>query len=280
MFIRFGRGSFLLLLIVAVMSVCWAGSCDVAEVQKTPAADQNESVTEVGGKCPDKLSVDEIIEKLTKSNKSLKSYQARIVYTFTNFPELVNSVTVRKGNLYYLKGKKRSDLLIDFVTMKQDKGDEEKHIEKYLFDGVYLKIFDFQNKTINTYQKTEKDKPQDAFDLIGTEFPMIGFTKTDSLQREFDISLVEDPNTPKNVISLLLKAKKGSIYEDEYKTIRFWIDKKTFLPARVVATAASTEEDIYDIELLEISANKKLPKGIFKVETGDDFSENMHPLKK
>lgn len=280
MFIRFGRVSFLLLLIVAVMSVCWAGSCDVADVQKTPAADQDESVTEVGDKCPDKLSVDEIIEKLRLSNKKLKSYSAKIEYLLVADPVMINSKTLRKGNIYYRKDKKRSDLLISFNTIKENDAPAEKDLEIFLFDGVYLRIFDFQNKTINTYQKTEKDKPQDAFDLIGTEFPMIGFTKTDSLQREFHISLVEDPNTPKNVISLLLKVKKGSIYEDEYKTIRFWIDKKTFLPARVVATAASTEGDIYDIKLLDISANKKLPKGIFKVETGDDFSENMHPLKK
>lgn len=279
--------------LIALIAICPASSCQVAN----PQGCKNEPVKK--GSCKDdpnsqtaekptdrpveapsaELTVDKIIEKLRLSNKELNFYNAKIEYLFLQDPDLINSQTLRKGSIYYRKRQKGSDLLIDFNSIKQDDAPAEKHLEIYLFDGVYLRIFDYQNKTINTYQKAEKDDPKDAFDLIGTEFPMIGFTQTDSLRRQFHISLIDAPKTvPKDVIALLLRVKKGSIYEEQYKTIRFWIDKRTFLPARLVAT--STEGDIYDIRLLDIFVNKKLPKGIFKVETGDDFSENMHPLKR
>ena len=299
---RYERISFLLFLIVAMISICWASSCEVSNaqnaenisrknepIQKTPTAQTplkpsqspNKPITDIAGaeeKPLKDLTVDEILDRLTKSNKSLKSYQAGMTYTFIQDPDLINSTTIRKGNIYYLKAKKRSDLLIDFVTIKQDDADQEKHIEKYFFDGVYLKIFDFQNKTVNTYQKAEKDKPQNAFDLVGTEFPMVGFTKPELLKSQFNIALAKrTKTTPPGVIAIKLDVKRGSIYEKEYKTIDFWIDKNTFLPARLVTT--STGGDIYDITLINANINKKLPKGIFKLETPKDFSENIHPLK-
>ncbi|MBW8034636.1 MAG: hypothetical protein FVQ79_02970 [Planctomycetes bacterium] len=296
---QYERISFLVFLLIAIISISWAGSCQVSdsssaennspqcestrktEIAKNPSKPPqtpDKPITE-DKKNLENLTLDEILDKLTASNKSLKSYQARMKYTFIQDPEVIDSNTIRKGNIYYQKGKKRSDLLIDFTTIKQDDAPEEKHNEKYLFDGVYLKIIDFQNKTVNTYQKAEKNNPKDVFEVIGASFPMVGFTRPEFLKREFNISLAErTKTTPTHVIPIKLDVKKGSIYEKEYKTIDFWINKAIFLPARLLTT--STEGDIYDIILTDAKINKKLPKGIFKVETLKDFSETITPLEK
>jgi len=302
---QYERISFLVLLLIAMISICSAGSCQVsdssaaennsaqcestrktetAQTPSKPPLSPNRPITD-DKKSMDNLTLDEILDKLTASNKSLKSYQAAITYTFIFDPCLVNTVTVRKGNIYYRKGKKKSDLLFEFTTIKQDDGTEEKHLMKYIFDGVYLKIIDYQNKTVNTYQKTEKDNPRDAFELIASEFPMVGFTNPQLLKREFNISLAErTKNIPTGVIPIKLDVKAGSIYEKEYETIDFWVNKATFLPARLITMSVpepgDDKGDIKDIILTNARINKKLPKGIFKLETPKDFSENITPLEK
>jgi len=304
--IRYERISFILFILVATISICWASSCCPSDASATenncerPDANHKPPIAQNPSKPPqnpikppkganekslEELTLDEILDKLTASNKSLKTYRAKISYTFIQDPELINSITIRKGNIYYKKSKNRSDLLIDFTTIKQDDADEEKHNEKYLFDGVYLKIIDYQNKTINSYQKAPKNNPKDAFEVITSEFPMVGFTNPELLKREFNISLVEKTKTiPANVIPIRLDVKKGSIYEEDYKTIDFWVDKATFLPTRLLTMSVpepgSKKGDIYDIILTKASINKKLPKGIFKVETPKDFSETITPLEK
>lgn len=288
---RHGKISFLLLIFTATFSLCKASSCCPSQASET---DNKCEIAKSNPKAPiaqnpskplKDLTLDQILDKLTASNKSLKSYQAKMTYTFVQDPELINSVTIRKGNIYYQKGKNRSDLLIDFTTIKQDDAPQEKHLEKYLFDGVYLKIIDYQNKTINTYQKAPKNKPKDAFQVITSEFPMVGFTNPQLLKREFDISLTErTKDIPADVLLIKLLVKKGSIYEKDYKTIDFWVDTDTFLPVRLLTMAipepGDDKGDIYDIVLTDAKINKKLPKAIFKFETPKDFSETITPLEK
>jgi len=78
-------------------------------------------------------------------------------------------------------------------------------------------------------------------------------------------------------VQLHLEVKKGSKYEDKYKTVEFWVAKKAKLPVRVVANSA--EGDIYDIKFIEPKANKKIKMAVFKLETPADFSNNVIPLK-
>lgn len=289
--------SLLVLILITTISICQASSCCPSEAAKAESKCEKPKspIAQNPSKPPlecDKTQknekekpLDEILDKLTASNKSLRTYRARILYTFVQDPELINSVTVRTGNIYYKKGKNRSDLLIAFNTLKQDDGPKEKHLVKYLFDGVFLRIIDYQNKTINTYQKARKNSPKDAFQVIASEFPMVGFTQPELLKREFDISLLEKTKAiPANVIPIKLVVKKGSIYEEDYKSIDFWVDKATFLPARLLTMAVpepgDDKGDMYEIILTDSKINKKLPKAIFKLETPKDFSETITPMEK
>jgi len=119
----------------------------------------------------------------------------------------------------------------------------------------------------------------EVFEFISHHFPMVGFTKTDHLRKQFEITLVpEKQDKSENLFRLHLKVRKDSIYKHDYREIDFWVDKKAFLPQKMVAV--STESDIYDINLLEHQVNKNFKKGRFKVDTPKHFGINRKPLEK
>ncbi len=254
-------------LIVSV-SFCQASTCCKA---KPPEKDK-----QAKEKAP--ATIDGILVMLNKQNSKLSTYQAKIDYSYTELPDVVDSTVIRTGNIFYKKEKATSKLIIRFDTFKQDDEKKEKRKEVYFFDGVWLRVVDHKNKTINSYQKVRENKPVDAFELISRDFPMLGFNNKEDLRKHFDISMSsQDPKSGQSQIRLSLKVKKGSKYAKSYTSVDFRIDKKTFLPARIITT--STDGDIYDIKLLLSKVNENLKNSVFKLETLNDFSENKHPIK-
>jgi len=218
-------------------------------------------------------SVDGILRNLSQSTAELKSYQCRIEYKFIQ--PLLESETLRKGVLYYQRCDGKSALRINFQTLKQDDEEEQKYIEQYIFDGVWLTHIDYQIEQVKRYQQAEANEPVDAFDLVSQNFPIIGFSKIEDLKKQFEIKLVKQK---KGKAQLHLKVKADSIYKDDYTSIDFWIDKELGLPAKIVAT--STEEDIYEIGLLKPKVNEGIDKKVFEVKIPKGFGEEIIPLKK
>jgi len=292
-----------LCLLLGVSGICPAGGCSRnsigAEPEKKTIAD----------------SVDTILERLKEKTAELKSYQCGIEYRFSQ--PILESETLRKGILYYQRTGGRSALRINFQTLKQDDGDEEEYIEQYIFDGVWLTHIDYQIRQVRRYQQAEPNKPAEAFDLVRENFPLIGFNRTEDLRKEFEISLVDSALRQDSVqasspqveqkpsvipaqagiqdfVQLHLKVKPDStlrqdsvqasspqadsIYKDDYTAIDFWIDKKLYLPVKIVAT--STEEDIYEIRLLDAKVNEKINANVFEVKIPKGFGEEIIPLKK
>jgi outer membrane lipoprotein-sorting protein len=223
--------------------------------------------------------IDDILTRLRAQTTQLKSYQAEIQYLFIQDPELLDSQTLRKGMLYYKKDESGSKLRVSFNTLKQDDGAEEKYIEHFIFDGIWLTKIDYQLEKVDFYQQAPEDKPIDVFEFISHRFPLLGFTNTPLLRNQFHITLVPPKEAKSgNFKSLRLTPKKGSIYKDDYAHIEFSLDTATFLPAKIAAE--STEGDIFDIQLLESRVNKKIENAVFKLETPKHFSQNIAPLKK
>ncbi len=221
-------------------------------------------------------SVDGILRNLSQSTAELKSYQCRIEYKFSQ--PLLESETLRKGVLYYQRCDGKSALRINFQTLKQDDEEEQKYIEQYIFDGVWLTHIDYQIEQVKRYQQAEANEPVDAFDLVSQNFPIIGFSKVEDFKKEFDIGLVEQQGGGvKDFVHLHLKVKADSIYKDDYTSIDFWIDKELGLPAKIVAT--STEEDIYEIKLLGAKVNEGIDKKVFEVKIPKGFGVEIIPLK-
>jgi outer membrane lipoprotein-sorting protein len=224
------------------------------------------------------LSLDEILAKLRQRTSGMRSYQADIHYLFIQDPELLDSRTLRKGIIYYQRGDGRSRLRVNFNTIQQDDAPQRERIEQFSFDGVWLTKIDHELKTVDLYQQAEENNPQDVFEYISHNFPIVGFSSTETLRGQFDIGITDQPTDPNKPIRLHLKVKPDSVYKDDYRDIDFSIDSRTWLPLRVVAR--STEGDIYDIQFVKAAVNKNLENSVFVIETPESFSKNRHPLKK
>jgi outer membrane lipoprotein-sorting protein len=221
--------------------------------------------------------VDVVLTQLSRKTRLLKSYQAQVEYKFIQ-PDF-DTTTLKKGALYYAKSDTKSNLRADFKTLKQDDEKEQKYREEEIFDGVWLTHINFQIKQVMVHQLTEPNKPMDAFVLASRNLPIVGFARIEDLKKQFDIKLiVQKPSERDDFIQLHLKVKPDSTYKDKYTSIDFWIDKKLYLPAKIVAV--STEEDIYEIKMLKPKVNKKLDKRIFDFKTPRGFGREIIPLKK
>ena len=213
-----------------------------------------------------------VLEKLKQHTAELKSYEGQVEYRFIQ--PLLESETLRRGVLYYKSSNGKSDLRMNFQTLKQDEEEEQKYAEQYIFDGVWLTHIDYQIKEVKRYQKAEPDNPVDSFELVSENFPIIGFSNVQELEKEFEIELAEPQ--PDDFIQLHLKVKPDSDYKDSYTTIDFWIDKELYLPAKIVAV--STDEDIYEIKFLKPQVNKEIDKKVFELKIPKGFGVEIVPL--
>jgi len=264
-------------LLLAIAEICWAGG---------EAGNLASSEAELAGaNSVAKPQVEVVLERLKKQTAELKSYQSQIEYRFSQ--PLLESETLKKGVLYYQRSDGKSVLRINFQSLKQDEEEEQKYIEQYIFDGIWLTHIDYQIKEVKRYQKAEPNEPVDAFELASENFPIIGFSKVEDLKKEFEIGLVDSTSSPqveqqgveaKNFIQLHLKVKADSVYKDDYTSIDFWVDKELYLPAKIIAV--STEEDIYEISFLQPKVNKKIDKKVFEFEVPEGFNVEIEVLKK
>ena len=262
------------LVLLLTVSNCWAGGC-----KESLAAQQPEKVK------PD--PVEAVLKQLNQNTAKIKSYEGRIEYRISQ--PLFESETLRKGVLYYARfDKKKTKLRINFQTLKQDDEKEQKYIEQFIFDGVWLTHLDYQIKTVRCHQLAEPNKPVDAFELASKNLPIIGFAKIKDLKKQFEIKLIElQGDEQEKFIHLHLKVKPDSVYKDKYVSIDFWIDKKLYLPAKIVAVSTEPadvpfiKKDSYQIKLLKPKVNKKLDKKVFDFKIPRGFGKpEIIPLKK
>jgi hypothetical protein len=270
-------------LILAVPAMACAATCktDKPSCPSTPKKNVQSCPQDANDIHPatETDKIEKILSHLNQSATQLKTYRAEIHYLFIQDPDFLDSKTLRKGRIYYKLAESGPKLRVSFNTLRQDDAEQEKYVEDFIFDGVWLTRIDYQLEKVDFYQQAPEGKPIDVFEFISHRFPLVGFTKTDHLRRQFHIAPIP-PKEPKsnNHIGLSLKPKKDSAYKDDYKNISFWIDNHTFLPAKITAT--SPEGDIFDIQLLDIKLNKKIENAVFKLETPNHFSQNRAPLKK
>lgn len=235
----------------------------IAPCRQTAAQDANE--------------VDVVLKGLQQKAAELKSYQARIDYLVRQ--PLLESQQRRKGALHYAKSDGRSNLRIDFQTLQQDDEKEQKYVEQFLFDGVWLWHVDHQTQRVERRQLAEPNEPVDAFALASRHIPVVGFSKVDDLREQFDVELIAEPQGPAAPLQhLRLKVKPDSVYQDDYVTIDFWIDRKAGLPIKVVAV--NTEEDIHEIRLIEPKINSAIERKVFQVDIPRHFSVEVIPLER
>lgn len=226
---------------------------------------------------PEPNSVQAVLDRLEARATSLKSYQCTLDYVFKQ--PLLESQTRRKGVLYYAKLDKRSYLRIDFNTLQYDEEPEQSHKEQFFFDGIWGTYVDYQSHSVQKQQVAEPNAPVDAFALVSRRVPVLGFSKIEDLQQQFEIQLTQpDAAEAASSYQLRLTAKPDSTYHDDYVTIDVQIDKKDELPTRIVAV--TTEEDVHEITLAAPKINQAIAQERFTVDYPREFSVETVPLKR
>ena len=242
-------------IVAAITCVCGLASCE-------------------GQATPDANYVSSILDGLKQKTTRLQSYQCEVNYLFSQ--PVLESKTLRTGNLYYARLGNGSKLRINFATLTQDENPQQKYGEQYIFDGRWLTHIDYQIKQVRKRQLAEANEQIDAFELAKRNFPLIGFDKTEDLRQQFDINLVDEPN---GLTHLHLKVKPDSQYKDDYKSVEVWIDKGLMLPAKI--SAVSTEDDIYEISFAKPKVNETIDEKVFEFTIPDGFGQpEIIPLKK
>ncbi len=266
-------------IILLLSSFCLGQGCSDVSVDSTGSPQAGESQvqkTQTDG-------VDEILGRLNKRSGEIRTYQCKIEHLSRQ--PLFDSQTLRTGKMWYLRGKSKSLLRVDFDTIKQDEEPQEKYVEQFFFDGVWLTRIDHQLKEVKKHQlidpnELKENRGVDAFDLLSEHLPIVGFTGTDKLKKEFNITSAEkDSNEPNDSVRLHMEVKSDSVYKEDWVWIDFWIDKNLYLPAKVVTL--STQEDVYEISFLNAVLNEPIDAEVFKVVVPEGFVEaEVVPLKK
>ena len=239
--------------------------------------------------------VDAVLEQLNKKTRELTSYQCRIEKK--SIQALLDSQATRKGVLYYMRSGGKSALRMNFETLQQEDEKERKAVEQYIvldgawlthrdheFKGIWLVQIDYRMEEVKYYQLTEPaepNKPTDVFELASKNLPMLGFTKTEELKKQFEVELVGQKKTDaKDFTQVRLKVKPNSLYKDDFLSIDFWIDKKVGLPAKVRATKTEPG-DIEEIKFLQPKVNKGIDREVFEFKIPKRFGEpEIKPLPK
>ncbi len=274
------RGVLALLLAVGA---CWAsGHTESPQGHKKPARVD---------------PVDAVLEQLNKKTRELTSYQCRIEHKYIQ--SLLESQATRKGVLYYMRSGGKSALRVNFETLQQEDEKEQKAVEQYIvldgawltyrdheFKGIWLVHIDYRMEEVKYYQLAEPgdpNKPTDVFELASKNLPMLGFTKTQELKKQFEVELVEQKNAEaKDFTQVRLKVKPNSVYKDDFLSIDFWIEKKVGLPTKFRAIKTEPEApdgDIEEIKFLKPKVNKDIEKKVFEFEIPKRFGEpEIKPL--
>jgi outer membrane lipoprotein-sorting protein len=255
-----------ILIILAVM----VGGCSCAFCAEQSTGDTN--------------YVSAVLDGLRQKTARLQSYQCEVNYLFSQ--PLLESKTLRTGNLYYIRSGNGSKLRINFDTLTQEDGPKQNYKECYIFDGQWLTHIDYQIKQVQKRQLAEANEQIDAFELAKRNFPLIGFDKSEDLKKEFDVNLASEPNGVNpaqagihDLIQLHLTVKPNSHYKEDYKSVEVWIDKQLMLPARI--SAVSTQDDIYEFSFIKPKVNEAISEKIFEFTVPEGFGKpEIIPLQK
>ena len=224
-------------------------------------------------------AVSDYLKKLNNRTRSLESYQCRIEYLFEQ--PVFETKTLQKGDLYYQSaagGAGKSALRINFQTRSEEEEKEQKYQDEYIFDGIWLTHIDYQVKEVKRYQSAEGGKENesvDAFELVAKNFPILGFSKIEELEKNYDIKLRRQGGGKDEFAVFTLSPRPESEHQD-YKTIDLWIDSSIDLPAKIIATNA--DGDIYQVRFLEPKINQKIDKKIFEYKVPKGFTVEINKL--
>ena len=233
------------------------------------------------------------------------------VLYYSNLSRASRSNLPRQGASTAGENKDNAKMRVNFQTLEQDQEKEQKYQEQYIavdgsalpvvrprgsrlvkgsdFEGFWLVHLDYDVKSAKFIQiahSPEPNKSVDVFELVSEYLPMVGFTKSQQLKGQFDISLVEPKSGDSSgIIQVHLKVKPNSVYKDDYVQIDCWIDKQLNLPVKIVAISNEPadepldQKDYSELKFLNAKVNEKIDSKVFDFQIPKDFDEpEIYPL--
>lgn len=212
------------------------------------------------------MTVEQILAKLNESTAEIDTYSSKITYIYEQ--PILDSQTLRTGNLFFATENDLTKLRINFETVVQDDGEPQRQREHYIFDGIWLAQLDYRTNSARIRQMAREDEPASAFELARQNFPIIGFDEVDQLRQDFEITLGQSEKD--DTLVLELAVLEDSRYVDEYDWVEVSIEKERFLPRLIVAQ--TIEGDLYRIELSQAQLDAELEEGLFEIDVPANFS--------
>jgi outer membrane lipoprotein-sorting protein len=211
--------------------------------------------------------IDKAIEELDRKVRSIETLRCGVLYRFSQ--PLFESQSVRTGEFLYCKTPQR--VRVNFETLQQDDEEARPYREQYILDGGQLVHVNYAIRQVKRYARSEPNEPVDASGLGAGGLGLLGLTGLDRLRRQFEIALADDDgDRPEDTVCLRLRPRGDSIYREDFTRVEILANTKSGLPEKV--TAVSTQDDVYEIRLLDARVNRKLDDGAFEPAVPGDFS--------
>jgi len=216
---------------------------------------------------------DKALAALAKTVDSLKTLSADLTYSHSQ--PLFDTESIRVGKIHYRYDPNAPKLRINFSQFTQDGIKQKKYNEDFFFDGIWITRVDSQSKTVTAKQLTTADKPVPPFKLLSRFFPIVGFTATEDLKKQFEVKYTP-PVKAGAPLNFTLIPKPKTIYAKDYKSISFVVPAELMIATEFIAQTTSGE--LVNIKFTKIKINKSQSKSVFKFKIPKGYTRSIHPI--
>ena len=221
----------------------------------------------------------EALDRLEKLGETIKDLQAEL--KLEKLETLVADRTIKEGQLYYQRNKKKIRFRVSFETTLNDRlpiADPEH----FVFADGWLRWRQERIKREDHYQVTRPGQPSTDLMRIGkSPLPIPIGQKTEDVLKNFQVSLIDpdkkiDPAKVKSV-HLKLVPRKGTELAMSHMRLEFWMACEGYLPIR--SQWENDSGDIFTADMTKVQINKNIKDRIFKLsKLPRDYEFKAHPL--
>ena len=208
-----------------------------------------------------------ILDELEKKREQIKTLEATLKY---QTHELIPDVTkTQTGVLKYQAREKDSPVrfMIRFDELIQEDL-RITHKEWFCFNGKVFREVREHTKTVRDYKVDRDEKEVDPFALGEGPFPLPYGQKKSDMLKNFQITLVPPKEDEVGTVHLALVPREGTPLAREYKQLDFWLDRKDYLPQRIVTE--NRYDTVITVWFSDVKVNVKLSeKDLWKDQPGN-----------
>lgn len=255
-------------------------SAQSAEPETTPPP--NEQVVQTNEK-PPFANATELLQALSTHDRATTSLTGQI--RFTNINALENDRQQRLGKLAIKSVPDSEQRLYAVIFQKLIIDDRQETIdEHFIFDGRWFVERLPEEKQFNKRELVAVGQTLDPMELMrDAPFWVSVGQDQDRLLKSYDAellpttqSLVDNPDFPElanlvplvnNGVQLKLTPKQNTAVEDDWESVRIWINPETLDP--ILYIKADWIGDLQIVELFGVKSNTQISQDIFDTTTPD-----------